>query len=973
MPPVRRDSVRSPGSPRGGRLPLEGATKLATSDSEGIAHQPKPLESLALQHRAEAHPAVEREDGSLQPYAYRTTRTGRLAFCGSDSADCVSSLCTKPGARSPLHSDLSPLGSGVAFFFKHLKAMALICALSSLFAIPNAVIFYQAAYYPLVYGEENSPRLARLSIGDLGYSVSAEMAWTVAALDAMSAAILLVGVLWMTRSEATEELNHRLTHVTADAFSVCLRGLPADTTAGELHTFINQHLLRSRAHKVHAVVLVHDYRSVLALSNEREHLVAQVEDVEMELVEVYAAAGLSVHLLQAPKTTFVADAATYKLAMARQAAAEAETSYDDADSSDSSESNVNRNPRSSAGSRNSRQKPGGRPVISLSSLSFRAADVTRLPLAKQAAVAALWGRRKTLLARARAYQRRILLRNIEAPIVAAFVTFESRRASTGAMAALHRGWVSVLTCGLFSPGLPRLRGAHLLTVEPAPRPSDVLFENLGYSWLQRWTRIALAELAGLGLLLVSMGIFIASREIQEKSVYRETASSILPFFVAALNLMINAVVRNLSALIEKHHSIDEQESFIFVRLFLRQAFNSSLFILLLNSDWRVNVPGVRGRFTDMDASWCSAVGSSLVAVQILNLVTPHIEKTFRAMRQRIRIRQWRAGRLKIATQRRLNALFTGPMLKLSEKYAAQVSIAFACIAFSTSLPVLLAVATAVFVVSGQVELHAVCNLYRAPPAYGLATARSVNRILLVAVAGKLLLGLWSLTTVSFPRFSPKLDSMWSGVEVDGGSTSFVYRVVREYCLPHLALLSIVLLVSLSDIFFAFFFRIVLLLRCETVAIATRHALSRRVMPVPQAAGAHKLASHSSSSTDGRRGVHADEDDNGNLDSLKPAERLQRILSNFSAALNGGYIADLPSFEPAENPFYRASFAIETASGGAGKTQSQAEITQLLADAGLNEAAVDLELDDAERASTLRGWTVLQCRRHVWGCKRRIAV
>ncbi|CAN0127277.1 unnamed protein product [Ectocarpus sp. 6 AP-2014] len=364
--------------------------------------------------------------------------------------------------------------------------------------------------------------------------------------------------------------------------------------------------------------------------------------------------------------------------------------------------------------------------------------------------------------------------------VAAYVTFDDEMAAVEARVSYSGSWITRLC----AKEKMKLKGKRI-SVEEAPEPSTILWENYGYRRCELWTRRTATLLIGTSFITLSIGMSIyalyqnqqaeseggtaecpegwdaLSRWEQEDAVAEDgtilhclcdgsdgSAWTLSPndvcyeyawakvqatwlvlgtsFMVAFTNAAINKITR-MMGVFEKHLSVDKQEVAVYRRLVLLKFVNIGLTVLVTNSRRVIDVLGVNLDYEeDFTSEWYRTLGSSLVMNVLLNAVTPHL---YWLVLWSIKSWKWKHNRGRAISQEALNNLTKGLRWEVSVRYA-EITVIFAvCLAYSAGIPILLPIGTLSFVLFYWVEKALFVNFYLTPPQYsGKLTTEAVSLI-----------------------------------------------------------------------------------------------------------------------------------------------------------------------------------------------------------------------------------------------------
>eukprot|EP00592_Proboscia_alata_P004168 CAMPEP_0194367442 /NCGR_PEP_ID=MMETSP0174-20130528/15518_1 /TAXON_ID=216777 /ORGANISM="Proboscia alata, Strain PI-D3" /LENGTH=832 /DNA_ID=CAMNT_0039143183 /DNA_START=91 /DNA_END=2586 /DNA_ORIENTATION=+ len=260
--------------------------------------------------------------------------------------------------------------------------------------------------------------------------------------------------------------------------------------------------------------------------------------------------------------------------------------------------------------------------------------------------------------------------------IQAFVTFETEHGFVKAVSTYQLSWVR----SLFYPKRLRFKGKRLGRVYQSPEPSTIMWENLEYSFKNRFLRkCATTGVATLAILLSITFTFLA-RDFQQKALESmesecpggfsnlaeaeqlsvieydielahcycsslsrleqsnedvcrdyltsKLKSAAMSYGAAAMVCAMNSFFTWLmgkAGSFEKHHSLDSMEESIMTRTFLLKFINTGCLILLYNQKWLQNLVNVKIETEiDFGVKWYETGGVSLIIVMCMNTVVPHL-------------------------------------------------------------------------------------------------------------------------------------------------------------------------------------------------------------------------------------------------------------------------------------------------------------------------------------------------------------
>ncbi len=402
--------------------------------------------------------------------------------------------------------------------------------------------------------------------------------------------------------------------------------------------------------------------------------------------------------------------------------------------------------------------------------------------------------------------------------VKAFVTFEETSAAEIVIKHYYRTMFSHFCV---KPEL--LYKETLITVDKAPEPSTVIWENLAYTSLDRFWRMSLTNIIMICLIIIAMIVTFTTRVIQQ-SIENEGGSDECPVnfnslsseeqkntalankeilhcycdtsglddddncgyyhqvqswgifvtllasgIVSALNIALEYIIEGF-AYIEKHSSLEEKEKVIFSRFFIFKFINMGL-IFLINED-RFNVADIIGVNYEVNGnfsvSWYQTVGVTMTFVQLADIFIAHGFK-FAVYWYQLYMR-WAAQRdpLMALTQSQLNHLYLGPEFRISYDYGSLAVTLFVCLGFGGVMPLLPFFGCVNYAVSYWINKYFFTRLYRAPPRFNTDMNHYVTSFMPYTIILFLMLSIWALGNEEIFAASDTSSSKFSGFDSRSG-------------------------------------------------------------------------------------------------------------------------------------------------------------------------------------------------------------
>ena len=217
--------------------------------------------------------------------------------------------------------------------------------------------------------------------------------------------------------------------------------------------------------------------------------------------------------------------------------------------------------------------------------------------------------------------------------------------------------------------------------------------------------------------------------------------------VLFINFGLGYIMRLLTG-VEGHHSWEDLNSSLALRLFFATALNTGLLVVLINVAWPFVVPldyFATGKYSDFSPSWYDNVGTALIATMIINLLSPHVYDVVCGLRYCSRVRN---PELSAPTQRDLNRAVLGPLNDPAIRYAQIFNTLFVCFVFSTGLPLMIPIAALSFLLFFWVDKLTFLWYFRKPPAFSVSLQQTMTALLPFALLLHLGVGTWMLSASS---------------------------------------------------------------------------------------------------------------------------------------------------------------------------------------------------------------------------------
>ncbi len=349
---------------------------------------------------------------------------------------------------------------------------------------------------------------------------------------------------------------------------------------------------------------------------------------------------------------------------------------------------------------------------------------------------------------------------------------------------------------------------NFLHVQRAPEPSVILWENLGYNWMDRTCRRILTTLGSFLLIFISLSMIFAAKYLKQsvgnsivteddlcpeafatwdkgtqqayidehsnqlhcycdqftstqqandsycrKYVQRNMSAQTLVYFASFMVLVVNTLIEKamrVSSAFEKHHTSDGQRMSIFIRLFVLKYINTAaVFFINNNNILTRTLFGVElESTTEFTTDWFNVNGVTIILVQLGDIFNAHSDHIYNFVL--FKRQQWKLIKdpSLALTQNELNKAFLGPKFEFAYSYAQLMSTIFVCLTFSSGIPLLYAISAANYGLFYLVEKYLMIHCYRTPPQYNTHVGKAATSLIPLALLIHMAMSVWVLSNNS---------------------------------------------------------------------------------------------------------------------------------------------------------------------------------------------------------------------------------
>ena len=321
-------------------------------------------------------------------------------------------------------------------------------------------------------------------------------------------------------------------------------------------------------------------------------------------------------------------------------------------------------------------------------------------------------------------------------VVCVFVTFEH---DEHYQAALELGKITI--------------GGQECTISVAAEPEAIQWGHVEYSaqvrrWRRAWIHTATFLILAVGFVLLIY--FNAQKE--EAAATSDPAekggaqawAAVATFAVVAINQLLKFAMKTLTPM-EKAHTVDEEQGSVALRVWMCQALNTAILMLILRSEFGPvqNIPG--DHFEQVNAKWYASVGQPLVGTMVIQFLTPPAFKLFAWVASTLRQCAQEDG---VRTQNRLNGLMRRPDFDMAASYGELLLAATVTLLYGGGLPFLYWVAAAGFRLRYWADKVAILRLHRRPPLYGSGLFDSFDETAALLVLAHIAMSVYFLGTAA---------------------------------------------------------------------------------------------------------------------------------------------------------------------------------------------------------------------------------
>ncbi|OMJ79554.1 hypothetical protein SteCoe_20406 [Stentor coeruleus] len=328
-----------------------------------------------------------------------------------------------------------------------------------------------------------------------------------------------------------------------------------------------------------------------------------------------------------------------------------------------------------------------------------------------------------------------------------------------------------------------------LILKPAPDPSDILWENLEYGYLDLLkVRIPLFFLTILLVIVSFIVIYgvkayyttipssnscqdvnvdgwmdLATAKITLKSnneiicyckqqkideimsdidltnycgVYlkRFTSTAFINFSVSMSIMAVNYLLKITVNVLSKYERFSRKTSkrlYVLTAMFTLMFVNTALSSLLANTHFSSSLGRFKGKYSDITREWYDDVGSTITVTMIMSMFSPHAFDLVFLYPYGIIKRAWCYKCFK--SQHKLNKFFRGPSFDISDRFAQVLVVIFTTFMYSSGIPFLNMTCFCTLVLVYWCDKILILRHFRTPPVYSYDLNQRIITLMPLAV------------------------------------------------------------------------------------------------------------------------------------------------------------------------------------------------------------------------------------------------
>ena len=188
----------------------------------------------------------------------------------------------------------------------------------------------------------------------------------------------------------------------------------------------------------------------------------------------------------------------------------------------------------------------------------------------------------------------------------------------------------------------------------------------------------------------------------------------ISIFIVFINFVLKIIIQYLSKF-EKFKSKSIKRKALFKKMFILSFVNTALTTLLSSMRISDELTGLKGKYEDLNRQWYDDVGSTIQVTMIVSIFSPHAFQVLilwpiNVLKRKICIKRCRS-------QLKLNKLFKGPNFDISESLSQVLVVIFTNFFYSSGIPFLNIVCFFTLLLTYICSKVLMLRYHRAPPEY----------------------------------------------------------------------------------------------------------------------------------------------------------------------------------------------------------------------------------------------------------------
>lgn len=319
----------------------------------------------------------------------------------------------------------------------------------------------------------------------------------------------------------------------------------------------------------------------------------------------------------------------------------------------------------------------------------------------------------------------------------------------------------------------RRLAAFRLSVQSAPNPSDIIWENMEFSYFNVMRRRIIMFLITILIIIVSFiliytlkGYFkssVSKQDCKEKNISgnisineakllytsesditcyckQQSVQNLMSnenckefcqdyinslaqstflrlctsMFIVFISYLLKLIIKYLSKF-ERYKAKSEKRKTLLVKMFLLSFINTGLTTLLINSKIYEHNEGLNGKYDEINREWYNDVGSTITITMIINIFSQHAFQVLLIYPYGVLKRRFCYRRFK--SQLKLNKFFRGPSFDISDSLSQILVVVCTNYFYSSGMPFLNLLCFLTLFLTYFCNKFLILRYYRKPPEY----------------------------------------------------------------------------------------------------------------------------------------------------------------------------------------------------------------------------------------------------------------